>query len=140
MALGVSAPAVAQSAGDVRRPLVVNPAVLAAMDLRSPPRPAAVVDDNASGSVLRWEIFNPRSVQSLLDAASTNRTLRAADAAVGIALVTLGSRRNLPASAIYVGMHAVRLGVSRDLPGALRPYAIEPHLENGGFSISVTRK
>ena len=94
----------------------------------------------ASGSSPRWELFDRRPLQSLLEAASANRMLRAADAAIGVALVTLGSRGELPASATFVGIHAVRLGIAREMPGTLRRYAIEPHIERGGFSVSIQKK
>ena len=141
-AVALAHPVAAQSTAPNRaRPLVVNPSVWESVEVSREPRRIAALD-STTPSPASWSLAGERSLQALVEGISANRTLRAADTAVGVTIVALasGRHRTLPSPAIVVGVQAIRLGISRDLPAPLRRYAVEPHLERGGFSISVTRK
>ena len=136
-AIGVAVSAAAQQPA---RPLDVNPRILTSVDVTAEPAHGSVTD-SPSGPSISWSLLDERKLQSLVAGLSSTRKMRTLDAAVGVALVAIGTRdRSLPQSAIYVGVHALRLGMSRDLPGVLKSYSIEPTAERGGFSIMVTRK
>ena len=135
-------PAAAQSAPPSHaRPLVLNPIAWESVEVTREPRGTAA-PDSPTLSPTAWSIAGERSLQALVDGMSANRALRAADAAVGITIVALaaGRGRALPSPAVIVGVQAIRLGISHDLPASLRRYRVEPRVERGGFSISVTRK
>jgi len=141
--VAIGRPAAAQSPAPNRaRPLMINSSAWESVEVSSKPRPLITLDSTTTSSPSSWSVAGERSLQALLNGMSANRGLRAADAAVGITMVALASGRGraLPPPAIAVGVEAIRLGISRDLPAPLRRYAIEPHVERGGFSITVTRK
>src|SRR5689334_3039427 len=136
-------PAAAQSPAPNRaRPLMVNESAWESVEVSAKPRPVIALDSTTTSSPASWSLAGERSLQALLDGMSANRGLRAADAAVGITIIALASGRGraLPSPAIVVGVQAIRLGISRELPASMRRYTIEPRVERGGFSITVTRK
>jgi hypothetical protein len=142
--VGFAARVAAQPMSESRtRPLQLNTAILSTVDVSmTERRPIVAPDEVRTTPSVSWQFIDERSLQTLLRGLSANRAMRTADAAAGMALVTLAARGdvNLPPAAIFVGVHALRLGLESTMPPRLRAYSVEPHIERGGFSISVTRK
>ena len=79
-------------------------------------------------------------IESVTGALSATPHLRAADAAVGTALIAFGTRRHHPkSSAVFVGIRAVDLAVGKKVPTAWRGFDVQPEVGKGRLAITVRR-
>jgi hypothetical protein len=79
-------------------------------------------------------------IESVTGALSATPHLRAADAAVGGALIAFGTRRHHPmSSAVFLGVHTLQLAVGKKVPAGLRGFDIQPDVGRGRIAITVRR-
>jgi hypothetical protein len=86
-------------------------------------------------------IFDVRPlVESVTSALTATPHLRAADAAVGAALIAFGTRRRHPmSSAVFLGVHSLNLAVGKKVSTGWRGFDIQPDVDKGRISITVRR-
>src|SRR5581483_11239545 len=115
--------------------LVVDPSVVARSLERRRAEPLIPMRETPMPS------FDVRPlIESVTSALSATPRLRAADAAVGTALIGFGTRRHHPmSSAVFVGIHAVDLAVGKRVPTGWRGFEVQPDVGKDRIAITVRR-
>ncbi len=132
--LAIALPARAQTIERPRR-LVIDPSVVQTTDSHRVEAVKTTADTPAASS------FDVRPlIDSVTGALTATPHRRAADAALGTALIAFGARPHHPASsAVFLGVHALRLAAGNRMPTAWRGFDVQADVGKARVAITVQR-